>query len=364
MGYSQSKALWAITKASFKAIFSQPSSIFFSLLFPIVFILIFGAFGDRPASPFKIAFDPVSDTTNVLYDSLQKSPLIKIMRYADTATMNNDLRKGNLTAVIKFINGDNNVAVKNKVMLISSEAGGGAVYNLIRSLDYQALKIELADANIQREYEFIPQLIPGKKYRSIDFVLPGQLGFSVLFSTLFGIAFVFFNLREQLVLKRIFASPVKKINILIGIGASRLFYQLLNVIVLILVGHFFLHFTLVHGAVTFFEMLILSVYMLFLLMGAGLIISSIAKNDTMIPLMINVFGFPQILLSGTFFPIDVFPQWMQNLCELLPLTQFNNAMRKISFEGLHLYNCWKELGAMAIWIIVIYLIVIKTMKWE
>lgn len=363
MAYSQGRALWAITSASFKAIFSQPSSIFFSLLFPIIFILIFGAFTDKPADPFKIAIASDSDTTSAFYDSLIANPVVKIIHYNDTSVMNDDLRKGRLAAVVN-IKKSNTPNLPSIVSLQSSEAAGGAVYRLIRSLDYQALKIELADANLNREYQFIPQIVPGKKYRSIDFVLPGQLGFSVLFATLFGIAFVFFNLREQLVLKRIFASPVKKINILIGIGASRLFFQLLNVMVLILFGHFFLKFTLVHGALTFFEMLILSVYMLFLLMGVGLIISSIAKNDTMIPLMINVFGFPQILLSGTFFPIDVFPQWMQKLCELLPLTQFNNAMRKISFEGLHLYDCWKEIGFLGIWIIVIYAAVIKIMKWE
>jgi len=364
MAYSQSRALWAITKASFKAIFSQPSSIFFSLLFPIVFILIFGAFGDRPASPFKVAIAPGSDTTSVFYDSLLTNPLVRVEDYNDTALMNDAMRKGRLAAIVDIRKSIDSVGASNLLVLKSSEAAGGAVYRLIRVLDYQALKIELAGANLTREYQFTPEIVPGKKYRSIDFILPGQLGFSVLFATLFGIAFVFFNLREQLVLKRIYASPVKKINILIGIGVSRLFFQLLNVIVLILVGHLFLQFTLVHGVLTFLEMLLLSVYMLFLLMGVGLIISSMAKNDTMIPLMINVFGFPQMLLSGTFFPIDVFPQWMQGLCELLPLTQFNNAMRKISFEGLHLYDCWKEIGFLGIWIAVIYAIVIKVMKWE
>ncbi|MCH5599103.1 ABC transporter permease [Niabella ginsengisoli] len=172
----------------------------------------------------------------------------------------------------------------------------------MRTLDYQALQIELDDAHkLQREYSFVPQIVPGKKYRQIDFVLPGQLGFSILFATMFGISFVFFNLREQLVLKRFYASPIRKINILIGIGASRLVFQLINVIVLILFGHFFLNFTLVNGAITFIEMIVMTIYMLFLLMGVGLIFASLAKSDTSIPLLINLFGFPQILLSGTFF---------------------------------------------------------------
>jgi ABC-2 type transport system permease protein len=81
------------------------------------------------------------------------------------------------------------------------------------------------------------------------------LGFSILFSTLFGLPFTFYGLREQLVLKRFYASPVNRINILLGIGMSRLFFQLMNVIVLILVGHFFMNFTLQHGLLNFIEML-------------------------------------------------------------------------------------------------------------
>ncbi|HEX7757254.1 MAG TPA: ABC transporter permease [Niabella sp.] len=363
MQYSQSRALWAITKASFKAIFSQPSSLFFSLLFPIVFILIFGAFGDRGPSPAKVAIDPSSDTTVAIFDSLKHSAFMKFVSYPDTASRNADLRKGKLDAVL-FIKKNADTAHSAQMLLQSTEASMGALQSLMHSIDYAALRLQLREAHMNREYTISTAIVPGKKYRTIDFVLPGQLGFSVLFATLFGIAFIFFNLREQLVLKRFYASPVKKINILIGIGTSRLFFQLINVVVLILFGHFFLNFTLVHGALTFLEMLILSVVMLFLLMGVGLIISSIAKNDTMIPLMINVFGFPQMLLAGTFFPIDVFPGWMQTLCRLLPLTQFNDAMRKISFEGLHLYDCWKEIGYLGIWIIVIYFIVSKTMRWE
>jgi len=363
MKYRQSRALWAITKASFKAIFSQPSSIFFSLLFPIIFILIFGAFTDRPSAVGKVAIDPAGDTTGVFYDSLVRSGLMKVVPYTDTAVRNADLGKGKLDAVL-LIRNAHDTSGNSTVLLTTSEAGAATLPALIRAIDYTGLRIQLNQAHAKRAYTIQTAVVSGKKYRSIDFVLPGQLGFSVLFSTLFGIAFIFFNLREQLVLKRFYASPVKKLNILVGIGVSRLFFQLINVVVLILFGHFFLHFTLVHGALTFVEMLLLSVVMLFLLMGVGLIISSIAKNDTVIPLMINVFGFPQILLSGTFFSIDVFPKWMQHLCELLPLTQFNDAMRKVSFEGLHLYDCWRELGYLGIWIVVVYIIVSKTMRWE
>ena len=365
--YSQARALWAITRASFKAIFNQPTAIFFSLLFPIIFILIFGAFGDRGGAMYRIGIEPGSDTSNMLFEGFKASKQIRIMRYADTTTMNSELDKGRITAVIRIVRTKDSAqrdhyAVYSRSTSASANTFGG----FVQVLEFAKLKFERFMSSDKTENVTIeePQFKTVQKYRQIDFILPGQLGFSILFSTLFGIAFTFFNLREQLVLKRFYASPVNRINILLGIGVSRLFFQLMNVVVLILFGHFFLHFTLRHGALTAIEMILVSIVMLFLLMGVGLIFSSIVKNDTAIPLWINLFGFPQMMLSGTFFPIEVFPKWLQQICNILPLTQYNNAMRKISFEGLSMFDCGKELGILAIWIVITYVVCAKVIKWE
>ena len=364
--YNQSKALWAITKASFIAIFSNPMSIVFSLLFPIIFILIFGAFGNSGISTQQIAIRPGSDTINRVFDSLKSNRFVRITRYADTMEMHNDLVRGKLTGIIDIVRqSDSSGKQKYRIDVQSSSASGNSLFLFLQSLENLTLKMEMTgNANRDQQYVIKPEIIEGQKYRQIDFILPGQIGFSILFATLFGVAFTFYSLREQLVLKRFYASPVNRINILVGIGTSRLFFQIVNVIVLILFGYFFLHFRLQHGMLTFIEMLVLSVIMLFLLMGVGLIFSSIVKTDASIPLVINLFGFPQMLLSGTFFPVTVFPQWMQDICYFLPLTQFNNAMRKISFDGLHLLDTWEEIGILAIWIIVNYSILSKVIRWE
>lgn len=365
--YSQAKALWAITRASFKAIFSQPTAVVFSLLFPIIFILIFGAFGNGGGPSYRIAFEPGSDTTNAFFGALKMNSLLKFVTYKDTATLNKDLEKGQLTAVLNIRQVSDTFSKQHVAVGIrSTSASGNTFGGFMQTLDYNKLKFEKFLSSDKEEYVHVetPVISAGKKYRQIDFILPGQLGFSILFATLFGISFTFFTLREQLVLKRFYASPVSRLNILVGIGTSRLFFQLMNVVVLILFGHFFLNFTLQHGAVTFFEMVLMSIYMLFLLMGVGLIFSSIVKTDTAIPLLINLFGFPQMLLSGTFFPVNVFPEWLQNICYFLPLTQFNNAVRKISFEGLHIWDCWKEIGILGVWIVIVYAITVKVIKWE
>ncbi len=367
--YSQSKALWAITKASFRAIFNQPTAIAFSLVFPIVFILIFGAFGNGGGISVKVGFDNTSDTSNQLYHIINNVSGISVEKKSQQDLIES-LKKGNLTAliIIKKATDTTNGRAPYTIFLKTSDAATPQNVQVLKTM----LEAVIKNVN-ERVYPDAPKVavvsndiekIPGRIYRQIDFILPGQLGFSILFSTLFGIAFTFYNLREQLVLKRFYASPVNRLNILIGVGTSRLFFQLLNVIVLVTFGHFFMNFTLQHGFLTVLEMLVMSIIMLFLLMGVGLIFSSIVKTDTSIPLWINLFGFPQILLSGTFFPIDVFPKWLQHLCYLLPMTHFNNAIRSISFEGNHLTDVWREIGVLGIWIVVVYSILSRLIRWE
>jgi len=370
--YSQFKAFLAILKASFRSILSNPSALVFSFLFPVIFIFIFGSFGKAGGAVYHIAISDNADTSNEVFDSIKINPLVKITYFknADGSTdfkaRQKALERGNISAIVT-IKRNNDSASNNRFLILDTltNASGNAVvalqqiFSSITNATSHKGEVQQANATVHAYVYSI------REYRNIDFVLPGMLGFSILFSTLFGISFIFFQFRQQLILKRFYATPVSKINILLGIGISRLVFQLVNVVMLIALGYFFMQFTLVHWFATFLEMTLLTIFMLLLLLGVGLIFSSIVKSDTSIPLFINLFAFPQMLLAGTFFSIDVFPNWLQIICRYgLPLTQYNDAMRKISFTGLHLWDCGKELGILAIWMVIIYVITIKVFKWE
>jgi ABC-2 type transport system permease protein len=108
----------------------------------------------------------------------------------------------------------------------------------------------------------------------------------------------------------------------------------------------------------------LSLVGLLVFMGFGFIISSVSKNQNVIPIYANLFMFPQYFLSGTFFPKSLMPHGIQWLVNALPLTALNDAMRKVSFEGAHLWNVGKELMILGIWCILIYALAIKFFRWE
>jgi len=363
--YSQLKALWAISKASLIAIFRSPQSVFFGIFFPIVLIVIFGALGGGGGLSVDVGIDNKSDTNNAVYDSIRSSPLLNI-NDARQDTLEDLMNKGKLTALIQ-INDIKSADGSDKydVHLKSSSASQlqlPALQSILRDI------ISTLNKKINPDQNSIATIsteeVPGREYKAIDFYLPGMIGFSLIGLAVFGVAFLFFNLRETLVLKRLYSSPINRINIILGETFSRVIFQMITVFVLILFGRFFYHFTLARGVITFIDMVVVSLLGLIVFMGVGFVISGVAKNQNIIPIYSNLFMFPQYFLSGSFFPTSILPKSIHWLIEALPLTALNDALRKISFEGASIIDCWSQIGILLIWGIVIYFIAVKTFKWE
>lgn len=367
--YNQVAAMLAITKASMKAIFRSPSAVVFSFVFPFIFILIFGFIGNNGGVPvFKIVIDKKSDTTNALYDSLKLSNRIKIVYFSTEAELRSNLIKGRIAGVLTITK--TGAAMPAYTYSISStNASDDKWPQLLPLLNVMATKINDAKYNNRPSYAAADPIKPinietVREYKTIDFILPGQLGFSLLSSGVFGVAFMFFNLRNTLVLKRFFATPISRTYIILGEGLSRVIFQMITAIVIILAGRFLFGFTLVNGIQTLFEMLFLSFIGLLVFMGFGFIISGLAKNDSTIPPFANLITLPQFLLGGTFFSVDAFPNWLQPLSKILPLTHLNIAMRNVAFEGQSLWDVKNEIGILLIWGVVVYIVAIKVFKWE
>ena len=365
--YSQLRAMMAITMGSLRAIFRSPSSVVFSIAFPLIFILVFGFIGSGGKINVNIAFDEKADTVNPVYQGLKNIPGIKVSPKTGVA-LQEDLEKGRITALVNIKAATDSTQPPYTIHLTSSEAANPQNVQVLQSI----LNAVISGIN-QQQYPAAPTIasiskevkkIPGRVYRTIDFILPGQLGFSLLSAGVFGVAFLFFNLRQQLVLKRFFATPIQRPYIVLGEALSRVIFQLITAVIIILIGHFVFDFTLVNGWVTFAQIMILSFIALLLFMGFGFIVSSVAKTESTIPPFANLITLPQFLLAGTFFSIDNFPSWLQPISRILPLTHFNNAMRNIAFEGAGLSDCLFELGVLGIWMVVVYAIAFKTFKWE
>jgi ABC-2 type transport system permease protein len=367
--YSQAKAMLAITRASLRAIFRSPSAVIFSFVFPFIFIIVFGFIGDGGGVPvYKIAIAPTCDTSNALFDSIKTSNRIKIVRFTDAKELRSSLVKGKIAGILDIEK--NTSPIPPYIFKLKSTTASNDKWpqlmpilnNIINKISNQKYPNQAIYAITDFKYERDIEVI--REYKTIDFILPGQLGFSLLSAGVFGVAFMFFNLRNTMVLKRFFATPISRTYIVLGEGLARVIFQMLTAIVIIGAGYFLFGFTLVNGIQTFAEMLFLSFIGLIIFMGLGFIVSGLATSDSSIPPFANLLTLPQFLLGGTFFSVEAFPKWLQPISKALPLTHLNTAMRAVAFEGQSLWEVKNEIGILLIWGVVVYAIAIKVFKWE
>lgn len=359
--YSQIHAMLSITKASLRSISRNPSAIVFNLIFPLIFIIVFG-FISGGGFVIEVAIDRDSDLNNGIYSALEKISSVKLILNKSHDEITGDLTKGRIDAELKITRSDNgNLTAEVTTSTASRESG-----SIFRMMMNEIISKEnrYAQGDTGKQIELKEKTIEGRKFRMIDFILPGQLGFSLLSAGVFGTAFVFISLRQTQVIKRFFATPVRKMYIILGESLSRLIFSIFSAVIIILIGNFFFGFTLVNGVVTFINMLALSVIALIVFLGFGFVVSGIAKNENAVPPIANLFTLPQFLLAGTFFPISNFPEWLQPVSKALPLTYLNEALRKISFEGAGLFDVWKDILILIGWGVLVYSVAIKVFKWE
>ncbi|MGI4806157.1 MAG: ABC transporter permease [Janthinobacterium lividum] len=361
--YSNTKATLAMAKASFRSILRSPSSVVFTLAFPLIFILVFGFIGGSGITV-DVGVAKNNNQQNPIYQALKKTKVIHLVETESTEEMEKELEKGRLDGIISIQNNTGKLPayIINVQYTKASLEKGNILKSLLNNIFYQ---INLHTPNAPPPVAEIREAtVQGREYKTIDFILPGQLGFSLLSTGVFGTAFVFLSLRITLVIKRFFATPVQRFSIVLGEALARITFALIGALIIILIGHFAFGFTLIHGFVTVINMLILATIGIIVFMGFGFIISGIAKNETSVPPIANIVTLPQFLLSGTFFSISAFPSWLQPISKALPLTYLNDAMRKVAFEGAGLIDVGHQLLILAFWGILVYAVAVKTFKWE
>src|ERR1700761_7408470 len=145
---NQVKAAFAISKYSLLATLRSPTSIVFSLLFPIIFIVVFGSINVGQAPDQKLAIDARCDTNNLVFKAIKKIPGVSFSKSLSKTDQEDALKKGRIAAVIN-ITADNpaNLAQHYTVALRASASTGGNI---------DLLKTEIGEAIHQIDQKMFP----------------------------------------------------------------------------------------------------------------------------------------------------------------------------------------------------------------
>jgi ABC-2 type transport system permease protein len=355
----QWRAYVSIAWYSLRAQTRNPATFFFGFIFPLVFISIFGLIGGTSQ---KITVGvPANSETQTMITILKKESFIAIAEDHDIAVLKKQLAQGKIAGIIE----EKTEAGQDIVSLTTSPA------NPIASGQLQTIVSSIVDkSNLRLTGVTNPpvvlqqQRMAGREARYIDFALPGQIGFALLSTALFGTVFGLIYLKRAGVLKRMFATPTKPLTILLAQGTSRLIVALIQTMMILVVGVLAFKFYLPHGLLTFGEIVLLSAIGLVAFLGFGYFIAGLSNDENAAGPLTNLVTLPQFLLSGTFFSTDAFPKWVQPIANNLPLSYFNQAIRKITTEGGTFQEAIPYMIGLLIWGAVMYILAARTFKWE
>lgn len=356
---SQIRSYLALTYYALKASIRNRSTLFFSIIFPLVFIGALGLIGGNGVSV-KIGI-PDGQEENPVTSTVSAISAVKV-QHGTASFLTGELSKGKIDALLTVEKKDGK---KYNARLITSNANpttAGAARALVSGV-INTVNLRLSGVT-DPPVAFMTAEIAGRTSRYIDFVLPGQIGFSLLSTALFGTVFGFIALRRLLVFKRMFVTPTRPATILLSQSSSRLIMALFQTTIILAVGIIFFHFYLPHGFITFLELLVISAIGLVSFLGFGFFLSGIADDENSAGPLVNLVSMPQLLLSGVFFPIDLLPTWLQPVANNLPLSYFNQAVRTVTTEGGNFVQTFPYLLGVIVWGVIMYILATRTFKWE
>ncbi len=170
----------------------------------------------------------------------------------------------------------------------------------------------------------VPGVSGGTGY--LDFLLPGILGMSVIFTSMIAGISVLWD-REFGFLKEIMVAPVDRTSIILGRiagGCTTAIIQAASIMVIAAFTGFHLGGVL---SIIYESAFIIAIAVAFI--GLGLIFASQMSDIQGFNLIINLVIFPLFFLSGALFPISNLPGWLRVFSYLDPLTYGIDGLRGV-----------------------------------
>ncbi|KYK26392.1 MAG: hypothetical protein AYK23_03095 [Candidatus Proteinoplasmatales archaeon SG8-5] len=329
--------IFANVVVDLKHFYREKSTVFFVLLFPILLILLFGfIFQGQGDLSYDLTVQNLDDgpfgealLTNISYSGIftldEVDPDITVdVQYIEDNSINTVLiiPVGFSDGILSLLDNStppapvpltiyydpSNSAAQSKVQILGSLIGY-MNKQLANTTDYIYLDQPISTASEDLEY--------------IDFFVPGIIAMSVMSSSLFGTVGINTELRQKGILRKLATTPLTRPEWLLSNIMYQFIMALMSTSVILLVG--FLVFGLVpHIGPFMFLFIVLNV---FSFAGIGMLITRFVKEAESAQAAANAVMFPMMFLSGTFFPLEMMPDFLKIIAQFLPLYYVNEGLR-------------------------------------
>lgn len=364
--------VWVFTRISTRRFFRDRLAMFFSIAFPLIFLLVFGSINSSNTEvSFNVAVINKSDSKfaeEFVKDAKKDDSVLKVDKEVSTLEAAKEkMNRGELDATLVLpesfgeIKQESDQHPSGKVEVIYTQNNEQAGQTLASILDAQFTEINKEFVNTNMPFTVETNKTNDKSLSTFDYTFAGLLGFAIIGMGIFGPVNVFPELKKMGILRRLHTTPLRVWQYFLSTMLSQLLIGAISLALMFGVAIALFNLNVVGNYLELTAFLILSVISI---LGIGLALGGWAKNERQVAPLANIIVFPMMFLSGTFFPRFLMPDWLQTVSAFLPLTPVIDGVRLLATEGQHLMDILPQIGMVAAWTVVIYLIAFKVFRWE
>jgi ABC-type multidrug transport system permease subunit len=324
----------------------EPEAMFWVFAFPIVLAFALGlAFKSRGPEVVRIAVEDAAGA-GTLMTALDEAERVEAV-LLDSAAAEYRLRTGRVALVVSP--GDP-LALRYDSTRTESDVARLVVRDALQETAGRRDVIEIRDVKVME---------PGARY--IDFLIPGLIGLNIMGTGMWGIGFGIVKARNDKLLKRLLASPMRRSEFMLSFMLARLFFLGFEVAAVLLFGHWVFDVP-VRGSLLAVAAIVVLGAMTF--SGLGLLVASRARTIEGVSGIMNLVMVPMWIFSGVFFAYSHFPEAMQPFVRALPLTALNDALRSVLLDGAPLVASAGLLALLVAWGGVSFGVALRVFRWR
>jgi ABC-2 type transport system permease protein len=320
---------------SVRSFYREKTAVFFRIAFPVILILVFGTiFMDKENMRFDLYVQDLDQTKSSaqLVETIGLGGRFKITAVAPTTSATQYAKDHKTNLVVSIPEGFEE-SLRQRMALGDPDASVTLTIVHDPSSTAASTKMQALDAmlaGINQEMSGKPPFIRSaktsilaEKYRFIEFFVPGIIAMAVMTSSLFGAVNVNAELRQKGVLRKLATTPMTRTDWILSNILYQFILAVVSTIAILLVSYAVFHVSLRLNA----WLPIFVVLDVFAFVGLGMILTRVAKEAESAAAAANALMFPMMFLSGTFFPVEMMPGFLQKFARILPLYYVNEGLR-------------------------------------
>ena len=335
----------AVARTTFREFWRSPEAVFWTYGFPLIMAVVLGfAFrpGELPPVPVVVV---AGEQAESIAASLRQNPRLKV-EILPEALGDRALARGHTALLLRVQHGE--PVLRADPTRPEAEVARLLVERVLqqaRDGPGQVIASEVEDR-------------PGARY--IDFLIPGLLGLNLLGAGMWGVGFTLVQMRTQHLLRRLFVTPMRRSEFLIGYLLGRFVLVVPESAAIILFGYVLWGVPL-RGNVAALTALVVVGGLAF--SGLGCLLATRPRTIEGIAGLMNAFQLPMWLLGGTFFSNEKLEGIVRWAAEVMPLTHLNRGMRDLMLEPGGWSDVMWPLAGLAGFALACFLLALRLFRW-